>query len=166
MREPNPHRDDLCCQLVSEVLQLSGAARIRVFGSSMLPCVLPQDVLIIAREEFRNIKKADVVLFARNDRLFAHRVVRQELTGGMATLVTRGDSLDHHDAPVFPHQVLGRVTSIQRGVRHISPRATFLSRSVSILLGHIPLLKTGLLWLLCRTSFSGSTFARGVSANA
>jgi hypothetical protein len=90
-------------------------------------------------------------------------VLYHQIIEGLPTLMTRGDSLIHDDAPVSPHELLGRVISIQRRARHLSPRATFFSRPVSILLRHICLLKTCLLWLLCRIGFSGPSSAREVS---
>lgn len=43
-------------------------------------------------------------------------------------LVTRGDSLDRDDPPASSHELLGRVTAIQRGSRRVSLRFTFWHR--------------------------------------
>jgi hypothetical protein len=148
--ETESTRSTVGCQLVADVLRMSGKAQIRVFGSSMLPRILPGDIVIVHREVSARLAAGDVALVARNSRLFAHRVVTRELRDGVAALLTRGDSLSHYDAPVFPDELLGRVTSIRRGSRQLDPRATLFTRWVSSALGNSQLLKTCLLWLLCR----------------
>jgi Peptidase S24-like len=143
-------RNPVRCQLVSEVLGLSGRARVRVFGSSMLPSVLPGDILIVHRKEIARLAPGDIVLFKQEDRLFAHRVVSQHNREEIPCLVTCGDSLAENDPPVFPHELLGRVTSIIRGTRQMDPRATLFGRLTSILLRNSHLLTRCYLWLLCR----------------
>jgi hypothetical protein len=143
-------RNTVGCQLIADVLQLSGKAHIRVTGSSMLPCVLPGDVLVVQRERLNQLAPGDIALFARNSRLFAHRVVDRG-SGGFPHLVTCGDSLAEHDQPVLSHELLGRVASIVRGPGRINPRATLLDGLASVLFRHSDFLTRCLLWLLCRT---------------
>ena len=143
-------RSAVGCQLVADVLRMSGKIQIRVYGSSMLPRILPGDIVAVQREEPARLAAGDIVLVARSNRLFAHRVVTRELCDGVPALLTRGDSLPHLDAPVFPNELLGRVTSIRRGSRQLDPRATLFTRWVSRVLGNSEFLKTCLLWLLCR----------------
>jgi len=138
------------CQLVAEALQLSGTVRVRVFGTSMFPAVLPGDVLVVQRKELGRLLLGDIVLFKRDDRLFAHRVVGQMDRNGVPCVVTSGDSLPANDPPVFPHELLGRVTSIVRGTRQISPQATLFQQLISSLLRNSDFLSRCFLWLLCR----------------
>lgn len=51
-------------------------------------------------------------------------------------IVTRGDSVGHDDPPVSGYDLLGRVTSIERGRRGVSPRLTLGRGLVSIALSH------------------------------
>ena len=146
-------RETIGCELIAEVLLLSGTARIRVLGTSMFPAVLPGDVLVVQREELARLVPGDIVLFKRDDRIFAHRVVSQLDRNGVPCVVTSGDSLPANDPPVFPHQLLGRVTSIVRGQRCVSPQATLLRRRTSMLLRNSDFLTKCLLWLLCRNRF-------------
>jgi hypothetical protein len=148
----NTTRNAVGCQLVADVLQLSGKVRIRATGSSMLPCVLPGDVLVVQREPLRQLAPGDIALFTRDERLFAHRVLQRE-SGAIPHLITTGDSISDCDRPVLSDELLGRVTSIIRGRRRIHPRATLLDRSASVLFRRSDLLTRCLLWLLCRTRF-------------
>jgi signal peptidase I len=139
------------CALIPEVLRLSGTVRLRAFGSSMLPAIFPGDILIIDRAELNRSVPGDIVLFKRDKRLFAHRVVGQHDRNGVRCLVTSGDALAECDSPVFPEELLGRVNSIVRGTRQIDPNATLLGRLISISLRNSDLLRRCFLWLLCRT---------------
>jgi hypothetical protein len=138
------------CQLIADVLQLSGKANVRVTGSSMLPCILPGDILVVQREPLNRLALDDIALFTRHNRLFAHRVIDRGSVE-IPYLVTRGDSLYEHDPPVLSHELLGRVTSIIRGQRRIEPHTTLLDRLASFLFMQSDFVTGCLLWLLCRT---------------
>ena len=160
-RETFTIRDAVCVQLLSEVLKLSGVARIRAFGSSMLPAVLPGDILIVQREMGKSVVPGEIVVFTRESRLFAHRVIGETSRGGTVCLLTSGDSLDQPDSPVFPHELLGQVAFVIRGRRRLYPRATFLTRVTSTLLVNSEFLTRCFLWLLGRSGHS-STRANAV----
>jgi signal peptidase I len=106
------------CELAAEVLRSAGMVRLRVTGWSMLPTVWPGDTLIIERVDRAGVSEGDIVLFGRDRRVFAHRVVKNE----NSALVTRGDSMRTPDSPVNDSEFLGRVSSIVRNGRYIKPR--------------------------------------------
>jgi hypothetical protein len=95
----------------------------------------------------------DIAVFTRDDRLFAHRVVRRG-AGPIPCLITRGDALSEPDHPVHANELLGRVASIIRGERRIDPTATFLNRMTSFLLRYSNFLTRALLGLLRRARSS------------
>jgi hypothetical protein len=105
--------------LVAEVLRRFGAARVRAFGSSMLPGIRPGDLLHVRSTTASALATGDVALFVRDGRLFAHRVVGMTAAG---RLRTRGDALRHADPAVAPSQVLGAVIRVSRGGREIPCR--------------------------------------------
>jgi len=108
-------RTSLRAALVAEVLEQFGAARVRAFGSSMLPTVWAGDELVVRRQATEAVRRGDLVLFRRDGRLFAHRVV-----GACGTaLVTKGDALAEPDPPLATTEVLGRVQEINRDGRRI-----------------------------------------------
>jgi signal peptidase I len=136
-------------QLIADVLHLAGTAKVRVTGGSMLPCVLPGDILLVRREAIHELALGDIAVFTRDDRLFAHRVVRRRASATLS-VITCGDALAEPDQPVRPDELLGRVDSIIRGARRVHPTATFLNRTVSLVLRRSDFLTKCLLWLLSR----------------
>jgi len=116
-------RELVKCQLAVDVLRTFGRIRLRVTGSSMLPAVWPGDILSVCHSEIAHINLNDIVLSRRQGRLCAHRVVDKVAGPQSAWLITRGDQLSFDDPPVFAHELLGRVTLIQRDRSHIDPRA-------------------------------------------
>jgi len=132
-------RETLGCELAAEALRSWGRLRLRATGASMLPAVWPGDVLSVCARSATQALPGDIVLFGRAGRLVAHRVVERSLCQDRIQWVTRGDSVEGNDAPVSSHELLGRVTAIERGSRRIVPRLTFWRRIAS--------------WVLCRSDF-------------
>ena len=112
----------LKCEMASEVLSSSGSLRLQVNGWSMLPSVLPGDVLIVQRASGHEVAEGDIVLFGRDGRLFAHRFIGRTLEG--SRLLTRGDAMSASDPPVREQELMGKVTFILRDGRCIEPRKT------------------------------------------
>lgn len=96
----------------------------RVSGSSMLPAIRPGDVITVRRCGHEGASPGEVVLFCREGRFFAHRVVAR---AGEA-LITRGDAIAVPDAPVLPDELLGKVVATERGGRPLGARPTGLER--------------------------------------
>jgi len=142
-------RNAIGCQLVADALHSWGSAKIRVTGSSMLPRVLPGDVIVVERVQTSEVACGDIALFARDNRLFAHRVV--EWDERHYRVSTSGDSLAAADPPITADELLGRVTSILRGHRSVPPAATLLHRIGSLLLKHSEFLTKCFLWMHSRT---------------
>ena len=107
--------------LVEEVVRSFGKVRLRALGTSMAPSVLHGDLISIQRTELSEISVGEIVLFSRGERLFVHRVVSRAEAQGTHCLITRGDRLGHDDPPVTGAELLGRVTSIERGHRRFEP---------------------------------------------
>jgi hypothetical protein len=105
----------------------------------MLPTVWPGDVLSVRRHNVVEALPGDIVLFEREGRLVAHRVVERTICQDKMQWVTRGDSVGSNDAPVSCHELLGRVTAIERGSRRLTPHQSSASRLIS--------------WILCRSDF-------------
>ena len=100
------------CELAANVLRSFGKLRLEVGGLSMLPSVWPGDILLIERSEMKEITAGDIVLFARQGRLVAHRVTSKSAMGDMSLAITQGDGLLSPDDPVSPTELLGKVRQI------------------------------------------------------
>ncbi len=70
-----------------------------------------------------------VVLFQRESRFFAHRVIRRE----GSRLVTRGDTLPAEDRALGEGELLGEVVAIERGGSSATPRAKWSDRAAAFL---------------------------------
>ncbi|HEV2398386.1 MAG TPA: S24/S26 family peptidase [Candidatus Sulfotelmatobacter sp.] len=124
------------CDLAAEVLRTNGNLRLGVTGWSMFPAVWPGDTICVERAAINEICEGAVVLFSRDQRLFAHRVVKTATDPQGSYIVTRGDAMRDPDAPVFENELLGRVTGILRNGNYMdaakSPR--LFARAVSTLI--------------------------------
>jgi hypothetical protein len=121
--------DRLGCELVAETLRISGQSRVRVMGTSMLPALRPGDILII-RARLAAPSPGDIVVFMRQGRLFAHRVVRV----GKSQLITRGDALPGRDPPLRGSEALGVVAGIIRdGAQPLPARPPSIAQRVAAL---------------------------------
>jgi len=107
------------CELAGEVLRSFGRLRLQVTGWSMLPSIWPGDTLLLERVPTDGIAEGDIILFGRDRRLFAHRVVR---VCGVRGILTQGDAMTQMDLPVRENEFLGRVSSIVRNGRLVEPR--------------------------------------------
>lgn len=111
----------LKCGLAAEVLRTHGRLRLQVTGWSMFPAVRPGDTLIIDRIASSETSEGDVVLFERDRRLFAHRLIAK-YSFGEQRLLTCGDAMPSPDLPVTESELLGRVSFIVRNGKYIQPR--------------------------------------------
>jgi signal peptidase I len=134
-----------CCDLVADLVRSAGLARLRITGCSMLPVILPGDVLTVGRSDCDELMPGQIILYNRDGRLIAHRVIRVL----DESLITRGDSLPAADMPVQFTEVVGRVEGILRNGRPVSTRPSYWQR--------------GTAWILRHSEWSTSVFLRARS---
>jgi signal peptidase I len=99
------------CELAAEVAGQFGCVRLRVSGTSMAPAVRPGDLLAVEKASLSQVETGEIVVFARDGRLVAHRLVAK----AEGHLITRGDRARRNDSPVASAEFVGRVTNIERG---------------------------------------------------
>ena len=132
----------LKCELAAEVLRSSGKLRLQVTGWSMLPSVLPGDTLMIERATRERVANGDIVLFHREGRLFAHRVVANadRRRQNPLQIVTQGDAMASPDPPVRESELLGKINFIVRNGKLVEPgrKLDFSQRAVAMLVRHSP----------------------------
>ena len=122
-------------EMLADVLRSGGAVTLRVFGGSMWPWLRSGDAISVRREDAARIHRGEVVLFAREGRLFAHRVIRKFARDGRAVLITKGDTLPRADAPLEAAELLGRVFRVRRAGREFaldSPQRRALGRAAAL----------------------------------
>ena len=85
----------------------------------MLPSVFPGDTLLVERSDGHEVAEGDIVIFSRDRRLFAHRVIGRS---NQAEVVTQGDAMRAPDPLVRRGEMLGKVLLISRNGKFIQPR--------------------------------------------
>jgi len=125
-------------KLGEAILRSGRSIRLRVLGTSMLPSVWPGDVVSVEGHAVGAVVSGDIILYEANDSFFVHRVVEKSRNKNQAQWITRGDAMPQSDPAVRECQLLGRVSSICRGSRIITParRLTPLTRAVGWVLCH------------------------------
>jgi signal peptidase I len=120
------------CELAAAVLRSSGRLRLGVMGWSMFPSVQPGDILIAERAVGDAVTEGDIVLFSRDRRLFAHRVVGRKNGAQGPIVLTRGDTMAADDAPVNEDELLGRVSLVVRDGMCFEPRKNLRLRDRAV----------------------------------
>jgi hypothetical protein len=133
-------RDSVGCELIADSLRRGREVSFRVMGSSMLPSILPGDELTVRPLEEVLPRSGEIVVFVRERKLFAHRMIAKSERAGNVQRVTRGDALIACDRPVEQSEVLGSVVRISRGGREISV-ASCPNHLISLGLRHSALLR-------------------------
>src|ERR1700730_5169856 len=90
----------LACGRAGDVVRTFGGVRLRVFGTSMVPAILPGDLISVQRAIMTEISNGEIVLYARDGRMFAHRVVDRMDSPKGSLLIARGDRYRHNDPPI------------------------------------------------------------------
>jgi hypothetical protein len=131
-------RDGTRLQLAADVIRFTGELRLRALGSSMLPSILPGDILTIRQADVSEMGFGEIVLCVRGNQFVIHRLLgRAAAASSGPRWITRGDALMQNDPPVDEGQVLGRVTRIERNGRSWSPaKPTSFARVVRWLVRH------------------------------
>lgn len=134
MEPPFDPRDLSRNELAAAAIRSFGELRLRVTGSSMLPALQPEDVLHIRHCSCDDAGPGDIILYMRERRLFAHRVVSRS----GAQLVTQGDALAQPDLPVTAAEVLGKIVRVLRRERVVGheSRQVWPARIAAFLFRH------------------------------
>jgi len=113
----------LGCDLAAEVAGTFGRVCLRVSGTSMVPAIRPGDLISVERARAGEISPGEIVVFAWEGRLIAHRVVARTGSPDEGYLVTRGDRTRRNDALVSSAELIGRVARIERGGSRVRARS-------------------------------------------
>jgi signal peptidase I len=122
--------------LAEEVVRKFGRVRLRITGTSMMPCMLPGDLVTVRRASINEISRGEVVLFKRPNGFGLHRVVAKPAASSTFALLTRGDRLQYNDPVISSEALLGRVERIERNGRQFptAVRQGFLMGIIAVLL--------------------------------
>jgi polysaccharide export outer membrane protein len=105
---------DLFLKISTGLLQSGYSIEFRATGSSMYPTIKDGEMITVRPATISGIKTGDIVLYRNQTGVIAHRVVYVTDRLHMC-----GDASNTFDAPVMPHQILGKVISTKRKGRKI-----------------------------------------------
>jgi signal peptidase I len=127
----------LLADLCEALLRRGKSVRFRAPGRSMYPTIREHEVITVEPIAPSSVKVGDIVLYRLNRSVVAHRVVRiiendfrsqptfAEFSDAMAvgrlSFVFRGDTWRTQDENVEEHQILGKVVTVERKDRVITP---------------------------------------------
>ena len=94
--------------------------RVSTLGLSMFPLIKTGDKITISPGKCFDI--GNLIVFAKDEQMVCHRLVRVFETDGIKYYQTRGDSFFGLDEPVTVEQILGKVIRIERKNVSISRR--------------------------------------------
>lgn len=111
---------DLVLDAVLNVWTLAGKKHyIPITGRSMFPIIRNGDHVLMAHG-CAGIRRGDVIVFRRDGKLIAHRVLRISENEGGYTFLTKGDNVLQFDPPLRANEIVGRVLAVKRGEQQIS----------------------------------------------
>jgi hypothetical protein len=93
---------------------------LRVVSQSMRPLIQAGDMVWVEAVDLKRLRRGDVVVVRRGERLITHRLVDMER--GRQRWYTMGDTCRSPDAPVSDDALLGRVVAIDQTTRPHQPR--------------------------------------------
>jgi len=91
--------------------------RIQVKGGSMFPFIQSGDWVSAAlyKGKHENVRKGDILLFRKDDKLYMHRMLRRVKDG----FIVKGDMSFGHDGAICADDIMARVTLVERDGRRI-----------------------------------------------
>jgi len=92
---------------------------IQVKGQSMWPFLLDGDKLIIKKAVASELRVGDVILYASNNDLICHRLVRIMGKNGKYLLYARGDNSTSASEQISETKILGKAIGIINGDRMV-----------------------------------------------
>ena len=83
----------------------------------MRPLVFAGSTVYVESVQPEDVRVGDLVVFAYEGKLVAHRVIGLNLRYGERSFTTKGDFLPFPDAEVEGKEIVGRVVAIKKGTR-------------------------------------------------
>lgn len=104
-------------EILIEELKKGHTVRMNIKGNSMAPLIKISDVVVVKPIKFDEIKAGDIVVYSRrkHHEFTLHRLIKMSRDkDGRKCLSTKGDKNRHGDFPVYPEEVCGKATTIER----------------------------------------------------
>src|SRR5258708_213282 len=79
-------------EYVADALRTRGRVLLKTYGSSMQPWVRPGDISVVRKATIESVRRGDLVLFRRQNRLIVHRIVDERVRFGLREVSAKGDA--------------------------------------------------------------------------
>ena len=114
------NQQELTHSLRKEAILNGHSVKTIASGTSMFPFLRKGDLLTIEPLSMDKIKHGDVVVFERDEKWIAHRVIKIHSNDGLTEFTTRGDARVSNDPPVRKENYIGIVSYLERNNTCIS----------------------------------------------
>lgn len=94
-------------------------------GESMLPLLMPGDIVYGKREKFSKVQVNDIVLVKKRKKYFIHRVIYRTFK----YLIVKGDHSINSDGKIYLSQLIGKIYKVKRKKQLISIEDNYLFQS-------------------------------------
>jgi hypothetical protein len=111
------NRTEAFLEVSAELLRRGHRVRFQARGQSMYPTIRDGERISVEPVCALEFKPGDIVLYHRQGRVMAHRVVNRKRTSDGDLLLVRGDASLNGNEPVKAEQVLGKVVAVERDSR-------------------------------------------------
>jgi signal peptidase I len=112
---PQVNKSKLELRVIEELIKSSSSFSLKTEGNSMLPLLLPGDLVRYKKKTFSQVKVNDICLVKLNDIFATHRVIYK--TGNF--LITKGDNNITSDGKIYAKNLLAKAYSIKRKKQEI-----------------------------------------------
>lgn len=107
---------NLTACLIKEVIRKHGWVELPAEGTSMYPLIKQGNICRFVPCEAMKLKKGEIILFhTLSGSLVAHRLLSVESINEQVTYLLKGDTNFGLDEPVGQEQLIGKLTSINKG---------------------------------------------------
>ena len=101
--------------LSKDILLKGGSVRFRAKGASMYPLIRDGEVILIEPADISRVRYADMLFcHDRDGKPVVHRVIKRCKKDGKISIVTKGDHSSSSDGCIFPEEIIGRVSAIEK----------------------------------------------------
>lgn len=87
--------------------------RVNLGGRSMLPFLKAGDMATVVPVDASVLEVGDIVMFQVPAKMIAHRIIRIQKNEAAYTIITKGDSSKHPDAPLTAGDILGKLIAFE-----------------------------------------------------
>lgn len=94
----------------------------------MYPLLHDEDIVILRKIKFDNIKINDLITFQEKRKLVTHRIIYKSTQKNF--VITKGDHNSLPDKPVYPKDLVGKVTVVKRAGKILNPENLYLFQSI------------------------------------